>query len=472
MPNSLSATGLVTATQAELVTQLTLAFQNIYGADVNLDADTPDGQLMMIFIQAYLDVLDLITEVYSSMDPDNAIGVTLDQRVALNGIQRQAGTYTITPISIVMGQANNLYGLDQSAQQIYTVADNAGNQWQLVTTQHFGAPGTYVCNFQAATPGANLTIPNTITVPVTIVIGVLSINNPTTYTTLGLNEETDVALKNRRRRSVALASQGYLAGLLAALQNITGVTSAFVYENNTASTNTDGVPSHSIWAIVAGSPAAADVANAIYNKRNAGAGMYGATSYNITQVDGSIFTVNWDYVAPQNLFIKFNVSPLDGVTPVNIAAIKTALSSTFNPGVYSQVNINEIAEFVQGIDPNALVTFPSGTAGFSTTATGPWTYTLRPTAKNLQFVVPNSDVIILPMRLTPVTSVVTHGTNQTFNALGGYGALTFTISTNNSGGTINSSTGVYTAGTTTGVSDTITVTDAQSNTATATVAVV
>jgi hypothetical protein len=52
-------------------------------------------------------------------DPDNAVGVVLDQRVAINGIQRQAGTYTVTPITVVTSQSVNLYGLDQDVQPVY-----------------------------------------------------------------------------------------------------------------------------------------------------------------------------------------------------------------------------------------------------------------------------------------------------------------------------------------------------------------
>src|SRR5581483_5728996 len=159
-------------------------------------------------------------QIYNMFDPDNAVGVILDQRVAINGIQRQAGTFTVTNVTLIVSQALNLYGLDQTAQPVYTVADNAGNQWQLQTTQHISGPGTYVFSFQAANPGAVLTTINTITVPVTIVLGVTSINNPTTYTTLGINEESDAVFKVRRQKSVQLSSVGYLAGLLAALQNI------------------------------------------------------------------------------------------------------------------------------------------------------------------------------------------------------------------------------------------------------------
>ena len=359
MPNILDANGLQVSTRAELVAYYTAQFQDIYGADVNLGSDTPDGQLMNIFIQQVLDLQDLLVQIYNTFDPDNAIGTILDQRVALNGIQRQEGTFTITPVTLVLAQSVNLFGLDQTAEDVYTVADNAGTQWQLVSTYLGIGPGTVVLDFRAALPGEQLTVPNTITVPVIVVLGVTSINNPTPYTTLGVNEESDAELKVRRQKSVSLASQGYLAGLLAALENTTGVTSAFVFENTTDLVDVDGVPGHSIWVIVAGTGADADIANAIYIKRNAGCGMFGETSYVITQVDGSPFAVYWDTVLTRNLFIEFFTESIDGITPPNIEGIRSGLAALFIPGVFEPVNINALSTAVQEIDGNTLV-FDSG----------------------------------------------------------------------------------------------------------------
>lgn len=467
MPNSIGPTGLVTMTRAELLTYYTTAFQTIYGADINLDSDTPDGQLINILIQSVLDLQDLLTTIYNGFDPDSAVGNVLDQRVAINGIQRQAGTFTTTNITLINSQSVNLFGVDQTVQDIYTVSDLSGNQWQLQSTVLGVAPGTHNYLFQSAVPGAVLTIPNTITIPVTVVLGVDSINNPTALSILGLNEESDAALRLRRQKSVTLSSQGYLSGLLAALENIPGVTFAFVEENNTATTNGDGVPGHSIWVIVAGSGANADIANAIYTKRNAGCGMFGMVSFAITQVDGTTFTVFWDVVAPVNLFIRFTATSLDGVNPPNIAAIRTQLPSLFTPGVAEQVNINDLATLVQEIDPNTLVT----SAGFSLSASGSFTTTLTPALKSNQFAISSPDIIILNMIMIPASATVAHGTTKTFQAQGGFGAITYTISTNNSGGTINSSTGLYTAGATHPVTDTITATDTQSHTVTASVSV-
>ena len=566
MPNSLTTTGLTTAPQSELVSNFTASMQLIYGSSINLSSSTPDGQMMMIFIQAVLDLQDLLTTIYNFFDPDQAIGVVLDQRVAINGIQRQAGTYTVTNITLVTSQTLNLYGLDQSVQPVYTVADSAGNQWQLQTTSLGIASGTNVLSFQAANPGAVLTIPNTITVPVTIILGVTSINNPTTYSVLGVNEESDAALKIRRAQSVSLASQGYLSGLLAALENITGVTSAFVYENNTGTPDgispdaayPNGTPSHSIWVIVAGSASAALIAQAIYTKRNAGCGMRGETSYIITQVDGSSFVVLYDTVFAQNLFIAFTATSINGSQSPNIAAILAGLPSSFAPGVFSEVNINQLATAVQAIDPNTLVT----AAGFSTgltqiltlsgiaasgtfeityngnstaainwndsistiqskvqavtglsaaTVTGSiasqtltftlvnsalglltvsanslmtsvpaaitfsfnegYSNTLIPTSKKNQFAVSGANIIILPMIMAPPSATVVALATQQFSAVGGYGAYTWSMQSNPSGGSVNSS-GLYTAGSTFSVTDVVEATDKLGNTVTASISVI
>jgi uncharacterized phage protein gp47/JayE len=366
MPNSFGSQGLIVATQAELVADYTAGFQTIYGSQINIGPETPDGQMIMIPIQTAVDVLQLLLQVYNSFNPDSALGTSLDQRVAINGISRKAGTFSTVSITLVLSQSVNLYGLDQSTQPVYTVADGAGIQYQLATTQLGIGPGTSSLLFVAATPGALSPTPNTITIPVSIVLGVTSINNPSAALSIGEDEESDADLRVRRAQSVSLSSQGYYNGLLAALLNVNGVTYAFIAENTGGTVDANGVPGHSIWVITAGSGAAADIAQAIYTKRNAGCGMYnsggaGAQSYNITQADGTIFPVYWDSVVSQPLFYKFTATSLDGVTPPNIPAILGSLASLFVPGVAAQVNINEASTLIQEIDANTLVT----NAGFS-----------------------------------------------------------------------------------------------------------
>jgi len=465
MPNIVNASGISVMTYQEYVDYFTTQYKNIYGVDINLDQDTPDGQMMNIFIQALVDQGDFAVQIFNSMNPDYAVGKVLDQRVSINGIQRQAGTYTITPVSITVSQAVNLYGHDQTINEIYTVADNAGNEWELVESVSYLAAGTYSAQFRSAIPGKSLTIPNTIQTPVTIVLGVESVNNPSAATSIGINEETDYELRIRRQGSVALASQGYNEALTAALENITGLTYAKVHENKNDGINSDGQPGHSIWVIVSGTYEDYDVARAIYIYRNAGCGMFGQKSFVITQKDGSPFELNWDNVLTENVFIRFKVSSLDGVVPVNVEAIRTQLPSIFIPGIYQKLNINDLASAVKQIDSNALVE----DAGFSLADTGPWNPTIIPSSKNKQFIVTSPNIIVTPIQIKPVNPAVLVDELRQFVAFGGFGAYTFTLTSNNSGAVITP-TGAYTAGATPGT-DIVQVEDEKGNTATSSVTV-
>lgn len=539
MPNVLDENGLQTVTATEITGNLTTGFEAIYGADTTLTPDTPDGQIIGEITQVIIDQSDLMTNIFNMMDPDQAIGVVLDQRVSINGIQRLGATFTITPVSLTFGQiVPQLQGLDDFPTSPYTVQDEAGNQWQLMVTQSQLAIGTQSFQFQAANPGQVLTTPNTIVKPVTVVLGVTGINNPATYTTLGVNEETDAQLKVRRLQSVGLASQGYYSSLIAALLNIPGLTSAQIFENDGEDYNGNsedstyplGTPPHSIWVIIDGAPTAPSaaawdatvtysysnlvtfsgatymsaannnlnnepddtdqwvifnpIAWAIYTKRNSGCGMRGETQYIMPQVNGSFFLINYDTVATQTLWIKFQVLSINGVNPPNIAAITSGLVSNLIPTVGSEVNTNQLVDQVQSIDANSLVVIGTGN-GFSTAKAGTYFNILSPTSARNKFSFSAVNVIILPMILQAVggnlnvvsglvvsTLLVVHSSgNVQMTGIGGdSSAYTFAFTQNNSGGTIGSSSGIYAPGATPGT-DIIQVTDGSGNTAICTVTV-
>lgn len=314
MTNAITTEGLQTKTLTELVADLQAAYQSIYGADINLGSNSPDGQIINIFAQKIRDVLDLVTQVYAGFDPDQAIGKTLDARCAFNGVKRKAGTYSTTDISVTVNQALNLVGLDDKAEasgEEFVIADNTGNQWILLSSVSVPGAGTYVYVFRSVKLGAVTATPNTITTPVSIVLGVESVNNPTTQLTVGQDEESDADLKIRRLRSVALSSRGFYDALRAALLNINEVTAAEVYENPTGDTDDDDIPPHSIWVIVQGG-SDEDVAQVIYAKRNAGAGMKGEVTVTVTRSNGTPFTINFDRVASEDVYIKFQADALSG----------------------------------------------------------------------------------------------------------------------------------------------------------------
>lgn len=391
MVNQVTIDGLELETIDELITKYTNGMKAIYGADINLDQDTPDGQQMMLILQMVIDLYDTLREIYNSFDPDNAIGVSLDKRIAFNGIQRLGGTFTITNISIVVDRALSLDGLNTVGEDdAYKTSDDSGNEWILIDDEVFAAAGTQVAAFRAVNAGKVLTTINTITTPVTITLGVTSVNNPATYTTLGIDEESDFTVRIRRGKAVSRASQGYLPSLRAELENIVDIGSVKTYENKTSAIDANGVTPHSIWVIVSGSAAPSDIATAIYKKRSSGCNMFGVETYIYTEVDGKLFTVKWDNVVTETLFIKFDVSSIDGINPPLDVKIADELPGILSAGIGASINTNDLVEKVKSIDSNALVTGD----GFSLVAPGPYTPLLTPSSLKNQFEITTPNIAI------------------------------------------------------------------------------
>lgn len=365
MPNILDANGLQVKTVNEIVADLVTAMQAIYGADINVSSNTPDGQLIGIFSQSVEDILELLVDVYNGFAVESAYGVVLDQRVALNGLTRRAGTFTIVPILVTVDRALNLAGLDGlGTGAVYTIADDAGNQFQLIATHSFGGAGNATLNFQAAVVGQVETTLNTIVNQVTTILGVLSVNNPNPNVSTGVNEESDVALKIRRDKSFYLQANGPAAAVEAALLSIPDVIDAFVAEN-VGSTPANGVPAHGIWVIVNGGTDA-EVGQAIYSKKMMGAAMVGAQSYVVTRPNGTTFTALFDRALSENLYVQFSLTPKRAGVSYDVTVVKTALAAALVYRLNQNPNVGDVVIDLNTIVPDFIVTGPGVSSdGFS-----------------------------------------------------------------------------------------------------------
>lgn len=309
MPDIIDAEGLQVKTLTEITADLQAALRAIYGADINLDQNSPDGQLVGIMAQVGVDLRELAVQINNSFNPDRAVGRLLDERVVINNIQRNGGTYTIQEVDITVDRTVTLQGLDANFNDPdgsgYTVQDDSGNQFILIDTDTLTA-GTHSLNFRAKQIGRVETTIGTIVNPVTIILGVTAINNPTSALEVGQAEETDAQLRLRRQQSVALSSTGYLNGLLGAVLDLDGVTDAQLYENYGDSVDADGIPAHGIWLIAEGG-ANADIGNTIYARKSYGANMKGDVTYGIVTPSGSLFNAKFDRPDAVDLHIRFDI---------------------------------------------------------------------------------------------------------------------------------------------------------------------
>lgn len=348
MSDLFNENGLQTATAPELLQDLETAFRAIYGEDILLDSSTPDGQWLNILVQKGVDVRGLLMQLYNSFNPDNTQGAVLDQRCALNNVFRKAGTFTTVDVTIVTDRELTLQGVDDQYNNPeatgFTIQDNEGNRFVLINTTNLST-GSNECRFRSEQLGQVIIAPHTLTVPVTIILGVISVDNDTSGS-LGEDEETDANLKIRRRQSVSVGSFGYLNGLQGALLQLDGVNDAKVYENYTSSTDENETPGHCIWVVMDGG-ATDEIAQTIYSKKCPGTNMRGAITYDITTPAQTTFTAKWDNVTDEDFYIKFNIKPIATGITFNLDAIKSYIQNNIDLkiGEYAETaSITEIAQ--------------------------------------------------------------------------------------------------------------------------------
>jgi uncharacterized phage protein gp47/JayE len=250
-------------------------FKQIYGQDIYLDNDSQDYQMMSAFALKNYDTMQLLQIVYNNRSPKTAVGSALDGVIKLNGIKRKAASYS-TCVLTLTGTVG--------ATIINGVAeDDAGMKWNLPDTVPLLA-STYQVSAACTEIGAIEASPGTITKIVTPTKGWLSVTNAVPAV-VGAPIEINETLRQRQSVSVAIPSQNMLEGTIAGISAIAGVNRYKVYDNDSNVADDNGIPGHSIAAVVEGG-LDAEVAEQIYLRKGPGGGTYGDVGVEYIKSDG------------------------------------------------------------------------------------------------------------------------------------------------------------------------------------------
>lgn len=311
--NYIGNNGLVVQSLEEILADLTEQFQSIYGYDINLEQNSPDGQWLNILAQEKKDILDLFTQYYNNLDVDRVVGIPQQILYKLNGLTIKAFTYSYVYVNVTTTAPVNLQGLDDNIENAdgtgYTVTDTNGNRWILVESQSLAA-GTHLLNFRSAELGGVTALPNTITVMETIIAGVSGVNNPANNYITGNVGESDSEFRLRRNQSMSVPSQGFADSIQSQLLNLDNVTEAKVFQNRTSSP-VNGIPAHTVWVVVEGGNSQ-DIGQVIYANMPPGIPMKGNETVNITRPNGEIEVVQYDLPTASDLYISATIKLLGG----------------------------------------------------------------------------------------------------------------------------------------------------------------
>jgi uncharacterized phage protein gp47/JayE len=288
------------------------------GEDIYLGEDTQDYQFISIVSLALNDSMAALADCYNIRNPDYAYGASLDYILPVNGIKRNLATSSKATL-VITGQIGASLPANLQAK------DQSGYVWRIPAAFTIGSDGTAQVSAVCITAGAIQADAGTITLINTPTAYWYSVTNPLPASP-GQALETDAAAKSRRAISIGLPSRSVLDGLIAALQNVSGIGRQKVIENDNDETDARGIPGHSICAVAEGG-SDTDIAQVILLKKGPGSGTYGDQDVTVQDGYGNPKTVRFFRPVQASIYPTITVKALSGWDAFMIDAIKAALSS-------------------------------------------------------------------------------------------------------------------------------------------------
>ncbi len=139
--------------------------------------------------------------------------------------------------------------------------------------------------------------------------------------------ESDTSARLRRSYAIASPAQSTKKSLEAALRAVPNVTDVMIWENDTGSTDSRGLPAHSIHAVVKGG-LLADIAQTIYARKPVGVSTAGSSSVMITDEYGADHVINFSRPANKTVMLNIYLKTLTGFDETNTPArIKSAVAA-------------------------------------------------------------------------------------------------------------------------------------------------
>lgn len=340
---TVTAQGISAPDYQTILTTITGYFQQIYGTDAYLEPDSKDGQMVALFALAIHDANNTAIQVYNSFSPSTAMTDGLTRNVKINGIERRGATNSTVDLTLT-GTAGTTIS-NGSAK------DANGVIWSLPASVTISPDGTVTATAICASSGAVAAVAGSVTLINTPTRGWTKVTNASAAT-IGSAAETDSELRIRQRQSVALPSLTPFEALDGAIANVTGVTRHKLYENDFGSVDANGLPAHSVAAIVDGGDVKA-IAKVIQGKKGQGVSTFGSTAVTVQDSWGNPHTISFSRSAPVPVYVAIVLKVFTGYTTQVGNDIRTAIADYINSldigddlllsRIYSPANIGVVS---------------------------------------------------------------------------------------------------------------------------------
>lgn len=318
--------GLQVDTFRDLFQSLSDGYKAIYGQDIDLDQESPDGQRVAIEAQARTDIEAALQWLYSQMDPDFNTGDMQQIIAKLHGLYLRPGSRSQRDLKVTTDRPVLLYSG-------YKIRDQANQVW--FVRQDITVPaGTTTVTFFAQNFGKVTGLISDTFIQITPELGILSIISDTAVV-VGRDEETPEQFRQRRNRSLENPATGSTGAIFAKVAQLAGVTDLNIDENDTKFDDADtGIPANSIWLVVEGG-AVSEITEVMVKQKGGGTGTKGSVTgryiESLVRPDGSILQIahdlQFDRPVYKPLHIRLTARRKVTNDPVDQDSLKEALAS-------------------------------------------------------------------------------------------------------------------------------------------------
>lgn len=303
------------------------AFNTGDGSPVlDTEAATPAGQLVDAEAAYLAQVNAEFLYIASMLNPRTSEGVWQDALGYIYFLTRKVAQPTLVTVT-----CSGLQGTEIPAGA--QMRDDDGVRYELTSTVTIPAGGSVDAVFQCLEAGPIECPAGTLTTIVTVIPGWDSGTNAAAGV-IGRNRESQADFENRRFASVAKNSHGSVFSLQGALADLDGVVDCTVLENPTSATVTKhgvSIPSHSVAICIYGG-ADADIAETIYNKKDAGCGTTGGTTVThiATDFGNAVYQYSIVRPTPTDVKVAVEINRTDSTSATVEQDIKDAVIADFN----------------------------------------------------------------------------------------------------------------------------------------------
>ena len=315
----IDASGLHIPTYQDIMDYLEEQVRLIFGNDIYLGDDAQDYQLLSVFAAKLYDVMQLAELNYNNRSPATASGAALDTLVAINGLQRQPATASTATVTLTGTAGAVISG--GAVQQVST-----GYLWSLPASVTIGDDGAAEALATCQQLGPTIAVPGDLSIIATPTAGWVSVTNAAAAD-LGRAVETDAELRARQAQSVANPSQTIIESLQGGIASLPGVSLVKVYQNDTNETDENGLPPHSIEAVVEGGEDY-DIAYQINLRKDDGVSTNGTESETVVDTMGQSHTINFSRPTQTPIYVSLTIKPLVGYK--GSGSIKAAVAAYIN----------------------------------------------------------------------------------------------------------------------------------------------